>query len=394
MTSPDLQPAARLPWDAADPYPYYERRRREGDVVWDDTAGAWLVLGYPTARQILTAPGWTSNPLDRNAPSIFRTTDPEIMRRNMIFNDGADHLRIRHAVRDAFTRPFIARLGEGIEAIAAETIDSIPAGIEFDLMTDIALPVPFAVAATWLALDVDTARLLRDESPAINRMLNEFSDTTARENGTAGIATLLTALLPLAADRRTHPGDDLLSYIAADPDLELDDVVMAALIIAIAGHEATATFLGAAMVRLLTPTPDRVLPIDSIETIDDRLITELLRLDGPVQLVRRTATQDQFINAIIVHAGEPALLVVAAANRDPAIFNSPDQFQPDRTGPAPLAFGYGAHFCLGAALARLQVAIALRRMLRRRVTLCGLPTWRDTTHLRGPRTLPCVFAAE
>jgi cytochrome P450 len=392
MTSPDLERAARLPWDAADPYPYYERRRREGDVVWDDTAGAWLVLGYHTARQILTGAGWTSNPLDRNAPGIFRTTDPEIMRRNMVFNDGADHLRIRHALRDVFTRNFIAKLGEGIEAIAAETMDPIPAGVEFDLMTDIALPLPFAVAATWLALDADSARLLRDESPAINRMLNDYGDITARENGTAGLATLLTALLPLAADRRTHPGDDLLSFIAADPNLELDDVVMAALIIAIAGHEATATFLGAAMVRLLTPTSDGVRPIDSIGTIDDRMITELLRLDGPVQIVRRTATHDHVINDITIHAGEPALLVIAAANRDPAIFNAPDQFQPDRAGPAPLAFGYGAHFCLGAALARLQVAIALRRLLRRRVTVCGLPTWRDTTHLRGPRTLPCVFA--
>jgi cytochrome P450 len=92
----------------------------------------------------------------------------------------------------------------------------------------------------------------------------------------------LTELLPLAVDRRSHPGDDLLSFIDADPDLELDDVVITAVIIAIAGHETTANLLGAAMIRLLTPRLDGVRPIDAIDAIDDRLITELLRLDGPV----------------------------------------------------------------------------------------------------------------
>lgn len=395
MTAPDLQPAARLPWDAADPYPYYERRRREGDLVWDDTAGAWLVFGYERARQILTGPGWTSNPqANPNASSLLRTADPDVVRRLVLFADGTDHRRLRHAVRDVFTRSFVARLREGIEAIAVEMIDPVPAGIEFDFMADIAMQLSIAVAVSWLALDIDAARLLRDESPAIHKMLTSFDDTTTVENGTTAIMTLLTELLPLAADRRTHPGDDLLSFVAADPDLDLEDVVMTALLIAVGGHEPTATLLGAAVVRLLTPTPDRIRPIDSIDTIDDRMVTELLRLDGPVQAIPRTATHDQFINDIVIHAGEPVLVVIAAANRDPAIFNSPDQFRLDRTGLPPLAFGYGAHFCLGAALARLEIAIVLRSILRRRLTLCGVPTWRDTPAVRGPLTLPCVFAAE
>jgi len=134
-------------------------------------------------------------------------------------------------------------------------------------------------------------------------------------------------------------------------------------IIAIAGHETTANLLGTAMIRLLTPRLDGVRPIaaiDTIDTIDDRIITELLRLDDPVQAVGRTATADHVINGITIHAGEPALVVLAAANRDPA---RPDQLQPDRAGPAPLTFGYGAHYCLGAALARLEIAIALQHVL-------------------------------
>jgi cytochrome P450 len=316
----------------------------------------------------------------------------DLLRRNVLTTDGANHQRLRGAVRDVFTRSFIAGLEEGIEAIAAETIGRAPAGVDFDFMAEIALPLPIAVAAAWLGLDVDTAQLLREESPAISRLLGEFGDADAVEAGTAAFATLLTELLPLAADRRAHPGDDLLSFIAADPDLELDDVVTTAVVIAIAGHETTANLLGAAMIRLLTPAPDGHRPVDAVDTVDEGLITELLRLDGPVQAVGRTATEDHVLDGLVIHAGEPALVVLGAANRDPAVFPDADQLRTDRTGPAPLAFGYGAHYCLGAALARLEIRIALRHVLCRRPALRGAPTWRDTPAIRGPLRIPALFA--
>lgn len=392
MASRDVT-AGRPPWDAADPYPFYDRCRSEGNVVWDADVGAWLILGYHAARQILGEPGWTSDPLvNPNAPRALRAMDPDILRRNILTADGANHHRLRGAVRDVFSRRFIPGLTAGVEAIACATIDHIPARVKFDFMTDIALPLPIAVAAAWLGLDVDSARLLREESPAISRMLGDFVDPAAVEGGTAAFATLLTELLPLAADRRNHPGDDLLSVIGADPDLELDDVVTMAVIIAVAGHETTANLLGAAIIRLLTPHPAGVRPIDTIHTIDGRLIAELLRLDGPVQAVGRTATCDHIVDAVTIRATEPVLVVLAAANRDPAVFTQPDQFQPDRAGPAPLAFGYGAHYCLGAALARLEMTVALTKLLARRLTLCGEPTWRDTPAIRGPLTIPLLFA--
>jgi cytochrome P450 len=218
MTTPDVQRTSRLPWDAADPYPFYEACRDKGEVVWDDTAAAWLILGYHPARQILAGPGWTSNPLaNPNTPTALRATDPDILRRNILFADGNDHLRLRGSVRDVFTRSFIAGLRDGIATIAVDTIDSIPEGVEFDFMTNIAMPLPIAVAAAWMGLDIDAARLLREESPAISRMLTDSSDTIAAENGTASLGTLLTEFLPLAADRRAHLGDDLLSFIGADP---------------------------------------------------------------------------------------------------------------------------------------------------------------------------------
>lgn len=381
MTAPDT---ARLPWDAAVPYPFYERRRREGDVVWEDATRSWLILGYHAAQQVLGSAGWTSDvAANPTAAPLLRVTDPELLRRNMLSADGVNHQRLRGAVRDVFTRSFISGLQEGVDAIVAATVDTIPTGVAFDFMADIALPLPIAVAAAWLGLDVDSARLLRAESPAIAQMLSDIGDPVAIQHGTAALAALLTEFLPLAADRRAHPGDDLLSFIATAGDLELDDVVVTAVIIAVAGHETTANLLGAGMVRLLA--------LDQQPAVDGALITELLRLDGPVQAVGRTATRDQTIGDVTIRAGEPALVVLSSANRDPLIFSDANSFRPDRKGPAPLSFGYGAHYCLGAALARLELITALRRILGRAPALKSAPVWRDTPAIRGPQSLAVAF---
>lgn len=394
MTIPSTT-SPRLPWDATDPYPFYERRRRDGDVVWDETAAAWLILGYHAARQVLGGSGWTSdpmaNPLVRAAGTFF---DPELLSRNMLFADGHNHARLRGSVRDVFTPGFIAGLGDGVEAIASGAIEHPGRGTTFDFMTDIALPLPIAVVGEWLGLDAETSQLLHEQSPAIIRMLGALADTEEIEAGAAAFAALLTEFLPLAADRRSHPGDDLLSFIATDPDLQLDDVVVTAILLAVAGHETTANLLGAAMIRLLTVGPDgaRIADgLDPVDPVDPLLITELLRLDGPAQATARTATEGQRVGDVDIAGGEQALVVIAAANRDPDVFDRPDQFRLDRIGPPPLAFGYGAHHCLGRALAQLETTVALRRILARKPRLVGQVSWRDTPAIRGPLTLPVVF---
>lgn len=385
MTAPQA-PQISLPWDAADPFPFYERRRAEGSVVWDDTAQAWLVLSYPLAQQILTDPaGWTSNPMANptTAETLGVLGGEDLFGRSMINTDGANHKRLRGCLRDVFTRTFIAGLQTGVEALAATIVDAPPSNTAFDFMSDIALSFPIAVAAAWLGLDDDTAQLLREESPAISRMLNDSADIDAVDAATAAFTSLLTELLPLAADRRTNPGDDLLSFIAADLALELDDVVVTALLIAVAGHETTANLLGSALFRLLTH-PEPI-------ARDGALVNELLRLDGPVQAVGRTATRDHVLNDITIHVDQRVLVLLAAANRDPDLFENPNEFRTDRCGPPPLSFGHGPHYCLGAALARLEITTALQHILARRPRLAGTPAWRDTRAFRGPQSLPLVF---
>jgi len=381
-------PTARLPWDAADPYPFYESRRADGDVVWDDTAQAWLVLGYDAARQVLGGPEWTSdpaaNPIARASMDAFSR---EFISASMLFADGAVHERLRGSVRDVFTRSAVADLTAGVEAIAATLIDGPSAGAEFDFMAEIALPLPIAVVGAWLDLDPASCELLREQSPAIIRMLGTLADPDEFAGGAAASATLMTEFLPLAADRRAHPGDDLLSFIAADEQLSLEEVVMTTILIAVAGHETTANLLGAGLVRLLTRGPDTT----RIDTTDAALVTELIRIDGPVQSTVRTATADQAVGGVEIHAGQSALIAIAAANRDPAVFDEPAQFRLDRGGPAPLSFGYGAHYCLGAAVARLELATALPKILARQPLLAGDVCWRDTPAIRGPVSVPIRF---
>lgn len=391
MTTPETI-ATRLPWDAANPYEYYENHRRAGDVVWDETAGTWLVLGYHAARQVLGGADWTSDPLAntevRGALSSFDTT---MFSGNMLFTDGAEHTRLRGSVRDVFTPGFIDGLREGVESITADVIDNLSTGTPFDFMNEIALPLPIAVASAWLGLDVEASQVLREESPAIIRTLGAFADADTFTAGAAAGAVLTTEILPLAADRRANPSDDLLSFIADDRNLELDEVVATAILIAVAGHETTANLLGAAMIRLLTPLPDGTRLADNVDPTDPRLITELLRLDGPVQAAGRTATADQQLGDIKIERGQTVLVVVAAANRDPQVFENPTEFRLDRQAPPPVAFGYGAHHCLGSALARLETTIALQAILNRDPALAGAASWRDTPAIRGPLGLPMTF---
>jgi cytochrome P450 len=165
MTTPDVT-APRLPWDAADPYPFYDTRRREDDVVWDDTAQSWLVLGYHAAREVLAGTDWISDPrANRANAEALKFLNPQFVDASMLFTDGLPHIRLRGAVRDVFTRSFIAGLTEGVESICADAVAAIATGDDFDVMSQIALPLPIAVIGAWLGLDTDQCAALREHSP-------------------------------------------------------------------------------------------------------------------------------------------------------------------------------------------------------------------------------------
>jgi cytochrome P450 len=364
-------------------------------VYFDQDLRSWVVSDYSSAREVLIGSGWSSDPMSSAAAREALAQigiDDSPFSQTMLMIDPPDHTRLRDSVRDVFTPGYIEQLHDGVDAIAADTIDPVPTGVEFDLMTEIALPLPVAVISEWLAIDVRVAQILMSEAGELVRVLDGILAPDAALPATAPFAALLSEFLPLAAERRRDPGDDLLSLIASDPALNLDEVVVNAILLAIAGHETTASLLGASMIRLLDESSGSRL-IDRIDTEDPAVIDELLRLDGPAQAVGRAALEPMELQGNAIHTGDRLLVMLSAANRDPDVFDDPDEFRLDRIGAPPhLALGYGRHRCLGAALARLESSIALRRIASRQPRLVGTPAWRDTTILRSPTHVPIVFS--
>ena len=391
--SSDRTAVPRLPWDAVDPFPFYERRRRDGDMVWDETAQAWLILGYHKAQQVLSQSGWTVDPLaSQSARAARETINPEMFSQSMLNTEGAAHRRLRAATRDVFAPSFITGLTAGVDAIAETLIDHPAAGTVFDFMTEVAQPLTLAVLGEWLGLEAESSRLLSEKTQEISPMARPLPTVAEFATGTAASARLVAHLLPLAAARRAEPGDDLLSFLACDPDLRLDEVVVNTVNIAVGALENTADFLGSATFRLLTHDAHGARLIDEVDVSDPELITELLRLDSP-QAISRTAAEPQRIGDVDIAVGQQVVIVLAAANRDPAVFDEPDRCRPGREGPAPLTFGHGEHFCIGRGLARMQTQRVLHRMTARDPFLAGPVTWRDTPSRRGPLSLPITFRA-
>ncbi|GAA1482116.1 cytochrome P450 [Gordonia sinesedis] len=365
-----------------------------GDIVFDETSQAWLVTRYATVRSILAGDGWSSDPTTsaavRRALAELGLTESPISR-TMLGMDPPDHTRVRDSVRDVFTPRYIAQLGDGIAAIADDIIGHPDTGAVIDFMDVVARPFPIAVIAEWLALDVDTTQILWDEAGALVRVLDTTTTPgTDMRSAVAGFTSLTAALLPTAVERRTAPGDDLLSLLASDERLDLDEVVVNAILLAVAGHETTAKLLGNSMIRLLAESPDGRL-IDRLDLADPAVADELLRLDGPARMIVRAATCRHTVDGAMIEPGDRVIMLADAANRDPEVFDEPDRLRPDRNGPPHLAFGHGRHRCLGAALARLEIGSALPLVARRAPRAAGSVTWGADVALYGPERMPMVF---
>ncbi|MCK0518842.1 cytochrome P450 [Williamsia sp. DF01-3] len=364
-------------------------------IHFDEQTQSWVISGYNAAREVLLGTGWSSDPLaaevSRQALRANGLEDAPLAQ-TMLSLDPPDHGRARGALRDVFTPRYIASMSDGIAAIAAEVIGDVASGVTFDLMSRIAEPLPIAVIAEWLALEPHVAQLMWDKTSELVLGLEGTILPSDDVPSISGLTAVLAEFLPVCAERRQQPENDLLSLLATDPQLELDEVVSNAILLAVAGHETTAKLLGTSMIRLCAgDVGDRL--IDTLDDVGaDRVIDELLRLDGTAQIVVRAATGRREIDGHTIEPGARVIVAIAAANRDPEVFEAPDEFRPDRDKGRPhLALGYGRHRCLGAALAKLELAIALRQLCARRPQLAGPVTWHASGILRGPTQVPLVF---
>ncbi|HTZ65823.1 MAG TPA: cytochrome P450 [Solirubrobacteraceae bacterium] len=356
------------PFPAEDPYPAYDAARAHAAVQWDERLGAHLVLSHEHAASALRAAEWSSDP--RNSPELLaalggsqEVAGPLIG--SLLMSDPPQHTRLRRAVNRFFTPRAVQRIRRRVAAIVDSACAPLADGEPIELMSELAYPIPLAVIAELFDVGLEGAELLRAETPTLARMLELDPAQEELEQIGAAAMTVMLFLVPLVAERRSEPGEDLLSALIHPPDggvtLQTDEIITMCLLLLVAGHETTANLIGNGMLALLEH-PDQLAWLARNPERCGEAVEELLRYDSPAQVASRIARRDLKLGDTTVREGQQALVVLGAANRDPACYQEPDRLDLARSGPPHLAFGNGPHYCVGAGLARLEAAETFNRL--------------------------------
>ncbi|MGW7578557.1 cytochrome P450 family protein [Streptomyces sp. NPDC054765] len=360
-----------------DPYAAYAALREAGPVhriTGADGHPAWLVTRYDDVRRALTDPRLS---LDKKhaAPGGYRGFSlPPALDANLGNMDPPDHTRVRRLVVKAFTPGRVEALRAPVRKIADELLDAMAERGRADLIADYAGPLPITVICDLLGIPHRDRRDFLAWSDALIT-----PDPSRPELMKEAIGAMLEFYTGLIAAKRAEPGDDLLSDLIAVRDgpaggegdgeggerLTEDELTSLAFLLLFAGYENTVHLIGNAVLTLLD-RPDQLRQLQRNPAELPDAVEEFLRYDGPSPVaIRRFPKEDLEIGGVRIAAGESVLLSIASANRDPARFPDPDTFERGRDVSGHLALGQGIHYCLGAALARMETVIALDALLGR-----------------------------
>jgi cytochrome P450 len=384
------------PANRADPYPLYDEIRARGPMVFGE--GNLVVFSrYADCDEVFRHPSSASDRLKSTvAQRAIAAGEPArpFGQPGFLFLDPPDHTRLRKLAQKAFAPKVIKALEGDIATLVDAMLDDIEvAGPRFDVITDLAYPLPVAVICRLLGVPIEDEPEFGRASALLAQSLDPFIAFTGAPPD--GLAERLKAgkwlrayLRGLVDRRRSDPQDDLISgLIAAEEDgdqLTEDEIVATCNLLLIAGHETTVNLIANGILAMLR---DRrhwtALGADPQRAA--AVIEETLRYDPPVQLAGRIAAEEMTIGGTTVAKGDNMMVLLAAAQRDPAMYPEPDIFNPDRTNLRHLGFGHGAHFCLGAPLARLEARIAFTALTARfpHARLDGAPVYKPNVTLRG-----------
>lgn len=413
-----------------DPYPAYRALRETRPV--HKTMGMWVLTRQADVRAVLRMREFSAGLI----PELVRRqaargaaasgASPDQLRRivrlgekSLVFTDNPDHARLRSLVNRVFTADAVAALRPRVADVAARLLRPALTQGGMDAITDFAEPLPLTVMCDWLALPPGlrerAAEWTRDTRFLLEPGLMSGADLS---RAATVVEDFAGALAELVAARRARPGPDLVSQLAAATTgsgdrLDDEEAAFVCIMCFVAGNETTKSLIGNGLLALLRH-PGQGARLRADPSRAGAAVDEALRYDSPLQMTKRVATADVEIGGHLVPAGDQVLLCLGAANRDPEAFARPDEFDIDRfdagrfdagrsdagrsdTSPGPtghLAFGHGMHGCLGAALARLQAAVAFEHLYRasRDLELAAGPgelDWQDHSLIvRGLRRLP------
>ncbi len=391
-------PVARmmLPATKADPYPVYAQVRQRGLVR--SPLGVYAAADHATVASILRDRRFSSSPVHQPGykPPSYPPDDPRagLPAADLLTMDPPDHTRLRRLVSGAFTPRVVAGLEPWIRDVTDRLLTATDGSAGFDLIDALAFPLPIAVICHLLGVPRQDQARFRAWGHDVAATLDPQTAAAAQAQTRAAELALTRYLQDLVRERRADPDDSILSrLIAAEEEgdrLTSGEVVSTALLLLIAGFETTGNLIGNGMVALLGD-PDSRDRLRQDPALVPAAIDEMLRYDSPVQLTSRTATEDVEVRGAMIPAGRAVLVFTGGANRDPALFEQPEEFRIDRPDPGRhLSFSLGIHHCLGASLARLEARIAVEELLRRFPTLepAGSPTRRSLLVLRGFESVP------
>jgi pimeloyl-[acyl-carrier protein] synthase len=390
----------------ANPYPLYHRLRSHDPVHWDPYLHAWIVTRYDDVITVLTRFSAERTP----SPEYFEALGaPEVapiakvMVKQMLFRDAPAHTRLRKLAGPAFMPVRVRMLRGHIQEIATRLIDDIHARGTgtMDLLADFAEPLPAIVTAEMLGVPVEDHVQLKDWSVIFAEMLGNFQHNPDRLGGVLrAVEGLANYFQNAIAQQRKTPRDGLIHALMTtevDGDRLTDEEIVANCIVTMVGGLETTTNLIANGMLSLLRNPDHLHRLRTDPAIMPAAIEELLRYESPSQHTARLAPDDVMLGGKQIRKRQAVIAVMAAGNRDPERFPDPDRLDFDRPDNRHLAFGWAAHFCFGAPLARLEGHIAFETLLHRfpDLQLTDQPlVWRENLGLRGLKSLPITYSVK
>jgi cytochrome P450 len=387
-----------------DPYPVFRQLQQHTPVCFSAAMGGWLLTRYDDVSAALRDPRLSS----RRSAAFAQRLPPALQERVAalvrhlagwtLFTDAPDHTRLRALINKGFSMRLVEAMRPRLQSIVDNLLEGVEARGEFEVMHDLAIPLPVIVIGGMLGLPEGDYQRLREWSDALAPFFSGRVDADTVGRAATAVAELDSYFAPLIAARRERPGDDLVSSLmtAEEEGRILDDqeIRSTCVMLLFAGHETTTHLIGNGLYTLLRHPEERD-RLTRSPHLGHGAVEEVLRYESPVQWQSRVALEDVELRAQRVPRNARVFLMLGAANRDPAHFAEPDRFDITRRNNKHVAFGQGPHYCVGAALGRLEALIAIQSSLKRFPRLRLLdpaPSWFDNSVLRGLKQLRLAAA--